>query len=58
MYNMELSQLDKTNGVLSRLLTASHEVGKFALLTAGRKEVENTGHSFVFESLDIIRRDL
>ena len=58
MYKMELSQLDETNGVLSRLLTASHEVEKCALLTAGLKEVENVGHSFVLESLDIIRGDL
>ena len=61
MYNMELSQLDKidiTNGVLSRLLTASHEMGKCALLTAGLKEVENISCSFVLVSLDIIREDL
>ena len=61
MYSMELSQLDKTditNGVLSRLLTASHEVEKCALLTAGLKEVENTSHLFVLGSHDIIQGDL
>ena len=50
MYNMEISQLDKidiTNGVLSRLLTASHEMGKCALLAARLKEVENTSRLFV-----------
>ena len=61
MYNMELSQLDKidiTNGFLSRLLTASHEMGKCALLTAGLKEVENTSGLFVLGSCDIIQGDL
>ena len=40
---MESSQLDKmhkTYRVLSRLLTASHEVGKSALFIAGLKKVE------------------
>ena len=43
IYKMELSQLDKmhkTNRVLSRLLTVSHEVGKCALFAAGLKKVE------------------
>ena len=47
-----------TNGVLSRLLTASHEVGKCALLAAGLKEVENNSRSFVLGSLGKIQRDL
>ena len=38
---VKISQWHKTNGVLSRLLTHSHEVGKCALFVAGLKKVEN-----------------
>ena len=58
MYKMGLSEVDKlsiTNRVLSRLLTASHEVEKCASHAAGLKEVKNRGHSFVLNSLDKFR---
>ena len=58
---MEISQLDKiyiTNGVLSRMLTSSHEMEKCALLTAGLKEVRNISRLLVLGSRGIIRGDL